>query len=189
MRPYWKGYLKLALVSCPIALHSACSSDARRRYVFRSHAGRTAGVAGHPVDARSASEGAPSEELLSWRRRIQSESGDAIGDLANLLLRVGPRVTRTGRERVDCNPFHLRSWRWVMERRKFTREFKLEAVPDQGSRRVLCASVAGPERPPVATARLGEEVVRGPAACFPWPRPDEAPSSSRSCVSSAKWRS
>jgi hypothetical protein len=26
MRPYWKGYLKLALVACPIALHAACSS-------------------------------------------------------------------------------------------------------------------------------------------------------------------
>ena len=25
MRPYWNGYLKLALVSCPIALHAACS--------------------------------------------------------------------------------------------------------------------------------------------------------------------
>jgi hypothetical protein len=24
MRPYWKGHLKLALVSCPIALHAAC---------------------------------------------------------------------------------------------------------------------------------------------------------------------
>jgi DNA end-binding protein Ku len=29
MRPYWKGYLKLALVSCPIALHCACSSAER----------------------------------------------------------------------------------------------------------------------------------------------------------------
>ena len=29
MRPYWKGYLKLALVSCPIALHPACSSTGR----------------------------------------------------------------------------------------------------------------------------------------------------------------
>jgi len=29
MRPYWKGYLKLALVSCPIALHVACSSAER----------------------------------------------------------------------------------------------------------------------------------------------------------------
>jgi non-homologous end joining protein Ku len=25
MRPYWKGYLRLALVSCPIVLHAACS--------------------------------------------------------------------------------------------------------------------------------------------------------------------
>jgi DNA end-binding protein Ku len=29
MRPYWKGYLKLALVSCPIALHAACSTGER----------------------------------------------------------------------------------------------------------------------------------------------------------------
>src|SRR5215470_7694629 len=29
MHPYWKGYLKLALVSCPIALHAACSSAER----------------------------------------------------------------------------------------------------------------------------------------------------------------
>ena len=29
MRPYWKGHLKLALVSCPIALHTACSSAER----------------------------------------------------------------------------------------------------------------------------------------------------------------
>ena len=29
MRPYWKCYLKLALVSCPIALHAACSSAER----------------------------------------------------------------------------------------------------------------------------------------------------------------
>jgi DNA end-binding protein Ku len=29
MRPYWKGYLRLALVSCPIALHAACSTAER----------------------------------------------------------------------------------------------------------------------------------------------------------------
>src|SRR5579864_8643949 len=28
-RPYWKGYLKLSLVSCPIALYSATSSSER----------------------------------------------------------------------------------------------------------------------------------------------------------------
>jgi DNA end-binding protein Ku len=29
MRPYCKGYLRLALVSCPIALHAACSTAER----------------------------------------------------------------------------------------------------------------------------------------------------------------
>jgi DNA end-binding protein Ku len=29
VRPYWKGYLKFALVSCPIALHAACSTAER----------------------------------------------------------------------------------------------------------------------------------------------------------------
>ena len=28
-RPYWKGYLKLSLVSCPIALYAATSSTER----------------------------------------------------------------------------------------------------------------------------------------------------------------
>ena len=36
MRPYWKGYLKLALVSCLIALHAACSSAERIASVIRS---------------------------------------------------------------------------------------------------------------------------------------------------------
>src|ERR1700739_931042 len=31
-RSYWRGYLKLALVSCPIALHAACSSSQRVSY-------------------------------------------------------------------------------------------------------------------------------------------------------------
>jgi DNA end-binding protein Ku len=29
VRPYWKGHLKLALVSCPIGLHAACSTAER----------------------------------------------------------------------------------------------------------------------------------------------------------------
>jgi hypothetical protein len=28
-RPYWKGYLKLSLVSCPISVYAACSSSER----------------------------------------------------------------------------------------------------------------------------------------------------------------
>ena len=39
MRPYWKGHLKLALVSCPIALHTACSSAERIRPLFAAPSG------------------------------------------------------------------------------------------------------------------------------------------------------
>ena len=31
-RPYWKGYLKLSLVSCPIALYTASSSTERMSF-------------------------------------------------------------------------------------------------------------------------------------------------------------
>ena len=41
---------------------------------------------------------------------------------------MGMACTRFKRHRVRC----FDDWRWVMERRKFTREFKLEAVRLQG---------------------------------------------------------
>ena len=62
-----------------------------------------------------------------------------------------------------------------MERRKFTREFKLEAVrliKDRGVSYVQASQDLNVH--PSQLRDLGEEVVRGPAACFPWPRPDEA---------------
>ena len=42
MRPYWKGYLKLALVSCPITLHVACSSAERTQ--INTATGKRSGV-------------------------------------------------------------------------------------------------------------------------------------------------
>src|SRR6478736_4334639 len=38
-RPYWKGYLKLSLVSCPIALYTATSSA--ERVAFRQISKKT----------------------------------------------------------------------------------------------------------------------------------------------------
>src|SRR5215510_4306014 len=61
-----------------------------------------------------------------------------------------------------------------MERRKFTREFKLEAVRLIKERGVSCPGVAGPWCASVAVARLGEEVRRGCGPGLSWPRPDEA---------------
>jgi hypothetical protein len=62
-----------------------------------------------------------------------------------------------------------------MERRKFTREFKLEAVrPDHGARRFGCPGGARPGRSSIAVAGLGEAVCVRSAACLPRPRADEA---------------
>src|SRR5258705_12636814 len=62
-----------------------------------------------------------------------------------------------------------------MERRKFTREFKLEAVRlIQGSRRLVWAGIGRPWGSHVATARLGEEVLRRSRARVSRQRPDEA---------------
>ena len=61
-----------------------------------------------------------------------------------------------------------------MERRKFAREFKLEAVRlirDRGF--IVYASVAGP-RAHIAAALLGGEVLRRSAAYLSRQRPDEA---------------
>src|SRR5262245_55581884 len=39
-----------------------------------------------------------------WHQK--AEGGDAVGDLADLLLRVGARVTRVGFDRVNCDPLY-----------------------------------------------------------------------------------
>ena len=62
-----------------------------------------------------------------------------------------------------------------MERRRFTREFKLEAVRlirDRG--RLVRAGIRGPEGASDAVAQLGEGVCGRSAACVSRPRSDEA---------------
>jgi hypothetical protein len=62
-----------------------------------------------------------------------------------------------------------------MEGRKFTGEFKLEAVRlIKASRGVLCSGITGLGRAYVALARLGEEVCRRSATRLSGPRPDGA---------------
>ena len=57
---------------------------------------------------------------------------------------------------------------WVMERRKFTREFKLEAVRLIRERGVSCTTgLASPGRACVATAGLGEDFAEDPQHSFP----------------------
>src|SRR5712675_1572819 len=68
MRPYWKGYLKLALVSCPIALHAACSTS--ERIAFRQI---------NKVGMRSRS---PAQGSHSLRLRPEVESDGTLADFS-----------------------------------------------------------------------------------------------------------
>ena len=62
-----------------------------------------------------------------------------------------------------------------MERRKFTREFKLEAVRLIKDRGVSYGQASQDlDVHHVAASRLGEEVRRRSATRLSWPRPDEA---------------
>ena len=54
-RPYWKGYLKLSLVSCPIAVHAACSQRPRELPLSRVRSGRRPGDYRGSVERISAS--------------------------------------------------------------------------------------------------------------------------------------
>ena len=81
-RPYWKGYLKLSLVSCPIAVHAACSSA--ERVSFRQINRKTGNrlrqqlideetrevVEAHEKarGSRSAKASISSSKMRSWRR-------------------------------------------------------------------------------------------------------------------------
>jgi non-homologous end joining protein Ku len=60
MRPYWKGYLKLALVSCPIALHAACSTA--ERIAFR----QINTITGRDPAARERRPSSRRKETTAW---------------------------------------------------------------------------------------------------------------------------
>jgi transposase len=64
-----------------------------------------------------------------------------------------------------------------MERRQFTREFKLEAVrliKQRGVSYAQASKVQRPWRSSDTVAQLGEAACGRSAACVPRPRPDEA---------------
>jgi DNA end-binding protein Ku len=73
VRPHWKGYLKLALVSCPIALHAACSTSERSalRQVNKATGNR---LRQQLIDERPARRLAPNTKPAATRWRRPSTS-------------------------------------------------------------------------------------------------------------------
>jgi len=77
MRPYWKGYLKLALVSCPIALHAACSTA--ERIAFRQINKATGNrLRQQLIDEETREPVAPEHKGRGYEEAIEIESTHTI---------------------------------------------------------------------------------------------------------------
>ncbi len=98
-RPYWKGYLKLSLVSCPIALHTATSGG--ERIAFRQINKQTGNrlrqqlvdeVTREPVE--SADKGRGYEYAKGAYIPVEDEELDAIAIESNHTIEIDAFVPR-----------------------------------------------------------------------------------------------
>jgi DNA end-binding protein Ku len=100
-RPYWKGYLKLSLVSCPIALHTATSGS--ERVAFRQINKVTGNrlrqqlvdeVTREPVDA--ADKGRGYEYAKGQFIQVEDEELDAVAIESNHTIEIDKFVPHAG---------------------------------------------------------------------------------------------
>jgi DNA end-binding protein Ku len=98
-RPYWKGYLKLSLVSCPIALHTATSSS--ERVSFRQVNRRTGNrlrqqlvdeVTREPVEAEDKAKGYEVEKNVFLI--VDDEELEAVEIASNHTVEIDSFVPR-----------------------------------------------------------------------------------------------
>ena len=113
VRPYWKGYLKLALVSCPIALYTASSSS--ERVAFRQLNKKTGNrlrqqlvddVTREPVEA--ADKGRGYEYAKNAYLLIEDEELEAIEVESNHMIEIDSFVPRSQiDERFLDSPYYI----------------------------------------------------------------------------------
>ncbi len=112
-RPYWKGYLKLSLVSCPIALYTATASS--ERVAFRQINKRTGNrlrqqlvdeETGEPVEA--ADKGRGYEVDKGVYLRVEDEELDAIAIESSHTIDIDHFVPKSQiDERYVDSPYYL----------------------------------------------------------------------------------
>ena len=113
VRPYWKGYLKLALVSCPIALYTASSSS--ERVAFRQLNKKTGNrlrqqlvddVTREPIEA--ADKGRGYEYAKNSYLLIEDEELEAIEVESNHMIEIDSLVPRSQiDERFLDSPYYI----------------------------------------------------------------------------------
>ena len=113
VRPYWKGYIKLALVSCPIALYTASSSS--ERVAFRQINKKTGNrlrqqlvddVTREPVEA--ADKGRGYEYAKNSYLMIEDEEIESIEVESNHMIEINSFVPRSEiDERYLDSPYYI----------------------------------------------------------------------------------
>jgi DNA end-binding protein Ku len=113
VRPYWKGYIKLALVSCPIALYTASSSS--ERVAFRQVNKKTGNrlrqqliddVTREPVEA--AEKGRGYEYAKNSYLLIEDEEIESIEVESNHIVEIDSFVPRSEiDERYLDSPYYI----------------------------------------------------------------------------------
>jgi len=113
VRPYWKGYIKLALVSCPIALYTASSSS--ERVAFRQINKKTGNrlrqqliddVTREPVEA--ADKGRGYEYAKNSYLPIEDEEIESIEVESNHMIEIDSFVPRNEiDERYLDSPYYI----------------------------------------------------------------------------------
>jgi DNA end-binding protein Ku len=112
-RPYWKGYLKLALVSCPIALYTASSSS--ERVSFRQINKKTGNrlrqqlvdeVTREPVEGEDKGRGY--EYSKGAYIEVDDDELDAVAVESNHTIEIGSFVPRSQiDERYLDSPYYI----------------------------------------------------------------------------------
>jgi DNA end-binding protein Ku len=112
-RPYWKGYLKLSLVSCPIALYTATSSG--ERVAFRQINKKTGNrlrqqlvdeVTGEPIDPDDKGRGYEVDKGVYLR--VEDEEIDAIAIESSRTIDIDSFVPKSEiDERYVDSPYYL----------------------------------------------------------------------------------
>jgi DNA end-binding protein Ku len=112
-RPYWKGYLKLALVSCPIALYSGTSST--ERVAFRQISKKTGNrlrqqlvdeVTREPVESEDKGRGY--EYAKGAYIQVEDDELDAVAIESNHTIEIDSFVPRAQvDERYLDSPYYI----------------------------------------------------------------------------------
>jgi DNA end-binding protein Ku len=113
VRPYWKGYIKLALVSCPIALYTAASSS--ERVAFRQINKKTGNrlrqqliddVTREPVEG--ADKGRRFEYAKNSYLTVEDEEIESIAVESNHIIEIDAFVPRSKiDERYLDSPYYI----------------------------------------------------------------------------------